>query len=276
MKAANLGSTSALILLMEEGLAHKSDLAQRYLKMLDLEPGREIYDEFVRHMPDYDQAIKNRKSCMLDLALGAVDGGIRQAVILGAGFDALSLEVYSRRSDCVTFEVDIKNMEEKSRLLEEACPGITDSIRCVTADLSGGGTLQPLLAGNGWRPEEPSVIIMEGISYYLPAKVLWGHISRFATPGNTNRAIMEYIIPQESMPEDVRALLARMYGLIVEYTDIEEFVRYDIRDVTARAESLDGTILSHHDMNTMERARTSRNDRFAPGTGWIEIAEFAV
>lgn len=84
MKLERLSSTSALVILLAEGQIHTGDPARRFLRMLNLDPGRPLYGEFVRLWPRYDQVIKNRKTCVFDLARRAVAEGVEQVVIFGA------------------------------------------------------------------------------------------------------------------------------------------------------------------------------------------------
>ena len=118
--------------------------------------------------------VKNRKSCILNLTCSTIaNDGIEQVVVLGAGLDPLSLEIHARHAGCKIFEIDVANMDTKTAMLQSVSPSITDFIKCITLDLSNTDAIMSSLLKSGWNPDAPSLMILEGISYYLEADALW-------------------------------------------------------------------------------------------------------
>ncbi len=278
LKAENISSTSAAVILLAEGRVHTSPLARRFLGMLNLDSGRWLHVKLARYWTHYDQIVKNRKSCILGLErLAAAEGGIEQVVIFGAGFDALSLEIHARQGRCRVFEIDIKNMDEKSSLMRSMDPSIADHIRCITTNMYSTDTIIPGLVEQGWRPDEPSTVIFEGISYYLPPYILWDVIGRFRTGTNTNQVIMEYLVPSEAIAKERNHIAQYPFDLIAADSGLIYITRYDVREITARVESLGGALVQHYDMMRMEKDRTSGNAIFKTReSGWIEVCRFAI
>ena len=294
-----LSSTSALVLLWSDGRAHTSAPARRFLGMLDLSLGEGIMRECDQFWPHYPEVIRNRKSCVLDLALDCIENdGTRQVVILGAGMDALSIELCSRL-DCMVFDVDSAGMGRKEQLVGPLARDLRGTLRCVTADASKRASVMSGLAGAGWSRDEPSLLVVEGLSYYLTAGDLWGLASGFSTAHRGNRMILEYLLPTSDIPEDLRPVASRPFDLIVKeaYESVIPLAafpmphhppgltaedslwafttRYGPGDVEARAAGLGGAVLSRHDMRSMEARRTGRSAVFGERSGWIEVCKIA-
>ena len=277
MKLERLPSTSALVILLAEGQIHTGDPARRFLRMLNLDPGRPLYEEFVRLWPRYDQVIKNRKTCVFDLARRAVAEGVEQVVIFGAGFDALSLELHARRNRCRIFEIDIDNMDEKARLLQSVDPAMADHIRCITMDMSDTGAIVPGLVGRGWLPGEPTLVVIEGMSAYLSADALWNAIGKFRTGTGANQIVLEYLVPLDRVSKGRRQMVQRLFDLLASDSGLDEIVRYGAEEIASRVGVLGGTRLRYYDMVEMEMARTSGNVLFkARSDGWSEICSFSI
>ena len=186
------------------GDIHTSAAAQAYFGMLDARRAGSIIDRFEDLWPDYGEAVRNRKRCILDLAMRHLGrGGIRQAVILGAGFDALSLEIAARSGGAVaSYEVDAAAMPYKRQVLYKM-EGVAeaDAVRCITADLSTTTPrrLGTALAKEGWDYDRPSLVVAEGITQYLPKSKLAALLSSFRTEDGSSRIIMEYIRDEASI-----------------------------------------------------------------------------
>lgn len=186
------------------GEIHTCGAAQEYFGMIDARRAGKVIDRFEGAWPDYGEAVRNRKRCILDLAMRHVGrAGIRQAVILGAGFDALSLEIAARSRRAVSsYEVDAAAMPYKRQVMYDVDGGAApDYLRCITADLSAitPRRLGTALTKEGWDCDRPSLVVAEGITQYLPKSKLAALLSLFRTPNGSSRIIMEYIRDKASI-----------------------------------------------------------------------------
>lgn len=95
----------------------------------------------------------------------AIDSGVRQLVILGAGLDARAWRIETLR-DAVVFEVDHPATQryKRSRTARMLPPS---DIRYVAVDFEKE-QLSESLEQSGFRRDMPSVWIWEGVTMYLP------------------------------------------------------------------------------------------------------------
>jgi methyltransferase (TIGR00027 family) len=102
------------------------------------------------------------------LTLAAIDAGITQVVIVGAGYDGRPVRFAT--PGVTWFEVDHPSTQsdKRARLLEAGAD--VAAIRFVAIDLTDGD-LGAALAGVDHDPARPSLFLVEGLLAYLPRPV---------------------------------------------------------------------------------------------------------
>ena len=100
-----------------------------------------------------------------DAVVGAIDRGVNQVVILGAGYDGRALRF--RTPGVRFFEVDHPATQADKRRRLEALDIATTGITFVEADFTEPG-LDQRLADAGHRAEEQTQFLLEGVLRYLP------------------------------------------------------------------------------------------------------------
>ncbi len=272
-----ISSTSALALLWTDGKIHRGASARKYLEKLRLNSGKELLSKCNRVWPHYGEVIKNRKSCILELAGEIVRGGVGQIVTLGAGMDPLSLEVCEMSQKARVFEVDFENMGVKSGMIKKISPSLGRRICCITADISRPNTVMRKLVEDGWAKNRRTLVILEGISYYLAEERLWDMIRKFSTLDQRNRVILEYLLPSSDVQKNRAGIPNRIFHIIARDFDLAGIVRYSISDIRARVRRMGGEVTGHHTMREMEKNRTCENRYFkTKKSGWIEICRLSV
>lgn len=107
-----------------------------------------------------------RKRFLDDAARRAIDDGVRQVVVVGAGFDALALRLSRRTEGPVCIEVDHPATQGLKR---DALARLTDppgDLRLVPADLSRE-SLTDALSRAGYDPTLRTLFVAEGLTMYL-------------------------------------------------------------------------------------------------------------
>jgi methyltransferase (TIGR00027 family) len=98
----------------------------------------------------------------------ALDEGLPQIVLLGAGYDTRACRFRDLIRSTRIFEVDIASTQQrKQRILAEARIAVPESVSCVTVDFTRD-LLEDALPAAGFDKSQPSLWIWEGVMYYLP------------------------------------------------------------------------------------------------------------
>jgi len=145
----------------------------------------------------------------------AVEEGIRQYVIIGAGMDSFAF----RRSDLLetidAFEID-HPVTQRKKLDRIAKAGfkVPKNHHFVAADLSQVSTVEAL-AGSSFDMSKPTFLSLLGVIYYLTPETLVetaGSIAQGLPPGS--QLVFDYLLDEESCSPAGRPLRERMLKFV--------------------------------------------------------------
>ncbi|HUT06448.1 MAG TPA: class I SAM-dependent methyltransferase [Nitrosopumilaceae archaeon] len=273
-----LASTSALVLLWGGAEIHKSKLSQNYRKLIDLNSGRKLIAKCNKVWDHYDQVIKNRKNCILNIVNNVLSNNdMQQVVILGAGLDSLSLEIWSHFNSVRIFEVDNSNMEFKKNIIDEIDPSLSGHIKHITFDLSLPKELLNSMKNYGFQRTKPTLVVAEGFSYYMDEKKFWNIMEKFQTPNKQNNIILEYLIPQKMISENRVVIPNKIFKIIGSEFGLESITHYFKEEIQNKILNLNGKIIANYNLKQMERQRTNENQYFKNDkSGWIEVCHAVI
>jgi methyltransferase (TIGR00027 family) len=124
-----------------------------------------------------------------DVARAAAAAGIRQLVVLGAGFDCRAHRLPELR-DAVVYEVDRADTQQHKRVLlgDDA----RNDVRYVAIDFLRDDVASAL-AGAGWDAARPSLFIWEGVTNYLTGPAVLGVLSWIGRAAPGSRVVFTYV-----------------------------------------------------------------------------------
>ena len=271
-----LSSTSAMVLLWAEPHLYTAPFAQRYWDRLDLSAGLEMDRQIHAICSFNDHVIKNRKWIIRRWSNQILDqGDIKQVVIIAAGLSPQGLEIAENYDDVTVYELDLSNMTQKADLVN-GMGGAPRNIQFLTADLTDIKACSRALIEHGWKPDAPSLIVAEGISYYLSRE---DFVQCFDLAQKGSRAIVDYLVPYDQLMPERRELPGQIFDVVVQAcglkTPIETWRGPDL------VAALDGEQIDHVTMCDVERMKyqgvQDHTVSFpAPDSGWIEIIDIAI
>jgi methyltransferase (TIGR00027 family) len=108
-----------------------------------------------------------RKRYLEEVARDALATGIRQVVIIGAGFDTLALRLHEAFPETEFFEVDHPATQRvKKRVVEDNRPPKIN-LRFIALDLARANLEESLMSHADYRPDAKTLFIAEGLLMYL-------------------------------------------------------------------------------------------------------------
>jgi methyltransferase (TIGR00027 family) len=140
-----------------------------------------------------------------DALTEAVQKGIWQVVILGAGFDTLALRHSNLASDLCIYEVDHPATQAlKLQRLAEAQIALPSSLTFVPVDFEQENFGEKLTAA-GFQPTAPAFFTWLGVVPYLTQHAISETLGYVATIANSEIAF-DYLEPPEAFSEELRAI----------------------------------------------------------------------
>lgn len=128
-----------------------------------------------------------------DQVRAAVNAGIQQFVLLGAGFDARALRMRELQNAHV-FEVDRLDTQREKRA-KHAALGVEPGARVhyVGMDLQQCNDLQAAIAVHGFDCSQPSLFIWEGVTNYLDSQTVERTLASIGRAAAGSRLVFTYV-----------------------------------------------------------------------------------
>ena len=140
-----------------------------------------------------------------DALSGAVERGVRQVVILGAGLDTFALRNPHGAQDVRIYEVDHPATQAwKCQRLAEAELALPPWLRLVPVDFERDD-LGETLAGAGFQQDSPAFFSWLGVVPYLTRDAIGSTLGNVASIQNSE-VVFDYAEPPEAFSEDLRQL----------------------------------------------------------------------
>jgi O-methyltransferase involved in polyketide biosynthesis len=275
----HISGTSALVLLWGGKEAYKSKLAQKYLEQLNLSSGYELYNECSKIWEHYNEILRNRKFGVFNFVESILsEDSDYQVVILAAGIAPLSLDIIERFPDAKVFDIDIENMQMKKKLFHEVSEGrFNNSVQFIESDITNKDILKQSLVNHGWDKNKKSIVIAEGISYYITEDELWKAFSLFQSQDRSNFIILESRVPQEKVCEARRDIQERVWQYLTSALTLKFVTRYFDEKVKEYADKINAEVIEKHTMKDIEMLRFDRNEIFpTDDSGWIEVRKLKI
>lgn len=269
-----LDSTAALVMQWTSHF-YKKYPACEFLKHLDLSKGNDLFKKCSDIFSEYNEVIANRKYIINKLIrqiIGFEDKEF-QIVILAAGMCPLALDLLAEENERISmvFEIDMEGMDEKKRIYHENFPEYSRKIKCISSDITSNEIISHLTAEEiNYNPKIPTIILAEGISYYLSKNNLFNLIKTFANERN-NYFIIEYLVPYNQVNNERRHIPEDIFNIIKKECDLSEISFYTKDELYNFFTEVGGDVVNHYNMSKMESERLGHNCLFKNSSdGWIE------
>ncbi|MDD1763644.1 MAG: class I SAM-dependent methyltransferase [Methanobacteriaceae archaeon] len=141
--------------IIEFGIKHPEEAKARIEEMENLLPG--LSSSIIARVRYFDDFVKK-----------SIDEGVKQLVILGAGYDTRAYRIERLKDKVKVFEVDHPNTQSfKKEKIKEIFGSLPDHVTYVSIDFETG-KLSQMLFENGYDKSLQTLFIMEGLIMYIP------------------------------------------------------------------------------------------------------------
>ncbi len=265
-----LADTSALVLLWCGHEIYRTGAVKQYCRKLDLKNGIELLRRCNAIWPEYGNVIRYRKTCIAETAASLLmSGTIRQVVIPAAGFSMLGIELAAMFSGLQVFELDRDGMPVKQEITRDLRYAADSSLHCIAADICDCGQVERLLMDAGWKRNEPTLLVIEGISYYLhkrTSRTLWEMVD------TGSPVIFEYLVPLSSVDAGRRHIPEAVFTEIMTYCSSPTRVTCWSEDELKLERSV--SVDRCYSLSEIENNTRNIDEPLFPERkdGWIEVA----
>jgi methyltransferase (TIGR00027 family) len=190
------------------GVENEAALQER-LRAIETEMARRSTPEFAQAFFRYNRAGSSMRQRYTEDELGkAVERGVVQYVILGAGLDSFAYRRPDLAGVLQVFEVDHPATQQWKRVrLQELHLTLPKNLTFVPLDFEQQTLADGLRAG-GHRSELPTFFSWLGVTMYLTEEAVFETLRYVVslTPGS--EIVFQYVLPESRVNEEGRRLLA--------------------------------------------------------------------
>lgn len=149
--------------------------------------------EMYRLFPGTQNSIVARVRYFDDYLQDSMAEGIKQLVILGAGYDTRAYRIEGLKEKVKVFEVDYPIIQKvKMEKIKEIFGSLPGHVVFINADVGSEELFKSLLE-QGYNPSERTLFIMEGLIYYIPPEGVENLLSSIVqNSGPGSRIIFDY------------------------------------------------------------------------------------
>ena len=113
-----------------------------------------------------------RKRYLEEIARDALRDGLRQVVVIGAGFDTLALRLHEAFSETRFFEIDHPATQSVKKRVVEKHHSSNRNLQFISLDLAHGNLQESLLSQADYQSDADTLFVAEGLLMYLaPAEI---------------------------------------------------------------------------------------------------------
>jgi O-methyltransferase involved in polyketide biosynthesis len=273
----SVASTSALVLTYVKSL-YEEGWGKAYLSHIDFSQVKVLADELSRITPLFREALLLRKRMVRQLIRQLMtQHSLTQICILAAGLDPLALQIteYFPDRDLTIYEVDSANMREKQEIYT-AIHFTDQRLRTLQADINNSSQLMSTLIDAGFDPQQPALIIFEGIMHYISEEQFLSIMRNFAGTTKRNAVIMDYMEYAKGLPEGSASKATEMLDTMESHigSRLQQFSRKKILNLLSL---LDANLMEVYDMQAAELALDGQNRVYKGARkGMLEIISFHI
>lgn len=272
MEPLKIAATSALVLNWTSPSVWKTEPAQQYTLHLNLSEADRLLDLFNKEEQRmHTECVSGRKYFMRKCAISFVEKCQQaqqpaQIIILAAGIAPLSVELAALFPQIKIFDVDRDLMAEKEQMLN----GQFNNIQFLSCDISQLEELSRQLVERGWNKQHPTLVILEGIIYYLQEQDLKNILDYFSK--NNTEIACDFALEAEYVDMPNRTFGLEVFRKIEAATGIPKVRKY--------APDYFIEILNHYGFRnfqlltsaSIQKERTGNTAPFeGPNSSWINF-----
>ncbi|MCY3594386.1 MAG: class I SAM-dependent methyltransferase [Bacteroidetes bacterium] len=264
-------ATSAFVLSFANQEIYRGAAARTLLSSVDLSAADPIRAQFEDIHDEITMEILNRKYGVAQCCRKYLDENpTAQVIHLGGGLDPLPIDLAESYPKAHFFDVDMANMSLKEEINQKL--GGPD-VSFLTANLADIPSLTEILSNAGWDSDAPTLLVSEGISYYIPKEVYRHTLTSLQT--SSGCLVFEYSVPDHILVGVPKAEI--VFDFFERFTALLnmpiQMQRYDDPEVRDLAAGMNGEVVDILTQHQLEFSRTGRNEmRDDPRMGAIRIA----
>lgn len=265
--------TSALVLVCDKNTSYQNPKSKAFLSELDLSKGQKMYDK-VRHLrPHLDEIIPNRKFIIHNYIRETLknQNSLVQVISLACGWDPILVKMSEEFPKHSFFGVDNTKVDLQEQLVKKITPH--SLISYLNASIADPKQLVDRLTEKGWKKDQATCIVVEGISYYIPMKIFWNTLKSLTEHIQSDCFICgDFLVDwtQQKISKTSQVLGSTVFDMVKEacsqdyYPCTSQYVEKNLKEIAFNK-------IQFFTQDQIQKQRTGNNELWDKGDGHIQL-----
>ena len=267
--------TSALVMRMSKE-SYLDPISLKYYQALDLSLSDDLFNKCSRVCDWYSEILLNRKHLIYKHITQCLKESAHtyQIIILAAGICPLSLRLLYENKSKIShiFEIDQNGMSDKRSLIQNLFPHHSSYFSFISSSVDSESLKKNLFNHPLYQKEKPSIILMEGLSYYIDKPMLNGIIETLQSPNQHNLLIVEYLKENFSSRIDYTNIVKGIFNVVTDSCGLSFITRYSYDEISTFFKKISAKNIIGETLTDAEKSRTGKNKYFPNiDDGWINF-----
>ena len=265
-----LSQSSAFVLVCDKGQSYKTNLAKEFLSSLDLSEGKKMYDKTLHLQPRLNESIYNRKFFIHNFIKKNLKAKpLTQVLVLACGWDPLLLELSEEFPHSSFFGVDSESVDLQKQWIQKIKPVAPVCYLCM--DLTHSHQLIEALSKKGWKTNQASLIVIEGISYYISPNLFWNSIKNLKQSFNSEVCICgDFLVNVQNLSQTARKFSKDLFDRIKK-TYSKDYFSYTEQEIKKNLEDLKFSTIQFFKQADIQKQRTGTSKPWGKKDSHIQL-----
>ena len=268
-----LSQTSALVLICDRDISYQSSKSKEFLSYLDLSEGKKMYDKIKHLQPHLDEVVPNRKFLIHNYIRNTLNENKSpvQVLVMACGWDPVLVKINEEFPKHSFFGVDSEPVHLQEKIIQKVMPH--SSIFYISADITDIKCLIEQLSEKGWRKDQPTCVVVEGISYYISPERFWPVLKEFKKNIKTDCFICgDFLLDwtQQSISKISQNMALTVFDMIKEACS-QEYYPYTTKQLQKNLKESGFGKIQFFTQDEIQKERMGSPDPWDSGEGHIQL-----
>ena len=270
---STLSQTSSLVLICDKDISYQSSKAKEFLSHLDLSEGQKMYNKIQHLQPHLDEIIPNRKFIIHNYIRKTLKENKPsvQILTLACGWDPILVKMSEEFPKHSFFGVDSESVQLQEQLIQKIMPH--SPIFYLNSNITNAKQLIRQLSAKGWKKDQPTCIVVEGISYYIPPKIFWESLKILKQNIQADCFICgDFLVDwtQQKISKISQNLALTTFNMIKEFCS-QDYYPCTTQQIQKNLEELDFSKTQFFTQSQIQKQRKGKTTPWKIGEGHIQL-----
>ena len=232
-----------------------------------------MYEKIQHLQPHVDEIIPNRKFFIHNYIKKILKNNKQniQTLVLACGWDPILVKLSEEFPQHSFFGIDNESTQLQEQLIQKIIP--QSLISYLNINITKPEKLIQQLSAKGWKKNQPSCLVIEGISYYIPKEIFWNSLKALTQTIQAPCFICgDFLVDwtQQKVSHRTQNLGSTIFNMIKD-TCSQNYYFYTTKQIKKHLQDLGFDEIQFSTQDQIQKQRTENQDLWKKDEGHIQL-----